>query len=186
MSTGARQFKFTAAALLLAVGYSLPSAAQDADVEVLLDRLAEAEPGEDQRIVTQIFVEWSKSGSPAIDLLLKRGQDAIEAGDLEAAIEHFTAAIDHDPTFAEAYHGRATAYYLTQRIGPSLDDLRQALVLNPRHFRAMQGLAVILEELDRPEGALEVLRQVHLMHPADAQVADAVERLELQLGGRTL
>ena len=29
------------------------------------------------------------------------------------------------PGFAEAYHNRATAYYLTGRIGPALDDLRQ-------------------------------------------------------------
>lgn len=186
MGTDTHQFKFTVAAFLLAVGYSLPLAAQEADVDALLDRLAEAEPGEDRRIVSQIFLEWSKSGSPAIDLLLQRGQDALEAGEFDAAIEHFTAAIDHDPTFAEAYHGRATAYYMTQRIGPSLDDLRQALVLNPRHFRAMQGFAVILEELDRPEDALDVLREVRRIHPADAQVADAVERLELQLGGRTL
>jgi hypothetical protein len=74
---------------VLAVGYSLPLAAQETGahgVDALLDRLAEAEPGEAGRLVSEIFVEWSKSGSPAIDLLLKRGQDALETGDLDAAI----------------------------------------------------------------------------------------------------
>ncbi|WP_018302483.1 tetratricopeptide repeat protein [Wenxinia marina] len=155
-------------------------------MDALLQQLAEAEPGQDARIESQIFAEWSKSGSPAIDLLLQRGQDALDAGDWTTAAEHFTAAIDHDPDFAEAYHGRATAYYMTGHIGPALDDLRQTLVLNPRHFRAMQGFAVILQELDRPEDAVEVLRQVHAMHPADETVADALEQLELMLGGRTL
>ena len=40
--------------------------------------------------------------------------------------------------------GRAAAYYLTARAGPALDDLRQALVLNPHHWEAMQGFAVML------------------------------------------
>ena len=81
MSTRAHPFKFTVAAFALAVGYSLPAAAQEPDVDALLDQLADAQPGEDGRLVAEIFLEWSKSGSPAIDLLLQRGQDALEAGD---------------------------------------------------------------------------------------------------------
>ena len=83
--------------------------------------------------------------SAAIDLLLRRGQDALEAGDAPAAIEHLTAAIDHAPDFAEAYAARAGAYYLTNRAGPAIDDLRQALVLNPHHWEALSGFAIVLE-----------------------------------------
>jgi len=93
--------------------------------------------------VRQIAAIWENSGSPARDLLLQRGKDALEDGDAEAALDHFSALIDHAPDFAAGYNGRATAYFLLGLYGPSLNDLRQTLVLEPRHFGAMRGLAVI-------------------------------------------
>ena len=193
----------TVASLLLAVGISLrvvaqetaPNAASTGEAAVavpedrldrLFDRLSEAEPGADGRILTEIFTEWSKSGSPTVDLLLSRAQDALDAGDLQATIDHATAAIDYAPDFAEPYHMRATAYYLTGRIGPSLADLRRTLALEPRHFRALRGLAVILEEMGEPDRAMEVLDAVLELHPADADAAAARERMQRMSEGRSL
>lgn len=153
----------------------------------LLDQLARApDPQAASLIEAEIRAIWSRSGSAAVDLLWKRGRDALEAGDPEAAIEHFTAAIDHAPGFAEARVGRAAAYYLTNRAGPAIDDLREALVLNPRHWEAMQGFAVLLEEMGREQDALELWRRVHDMHPQNAEAEAAVNRLGMLLGGRTL
>ncbi len=132
------------------------------------------------------MTEWSKSGSPAMDLLLRRGEDALEAGDAVAAIEHFTAAIDWDPAYTEAWHGRATAYYLNGDIGPALEDLREVLNRNPRHFNAMQGLALILAELDMPDAALKVFRDLLAIYPGDAESAAFAERLSIELNGRAL
>ena len=207
-------FKAILAASLAAVGFSAPLSAQDvvpgfpvppateepapelpaaprqtpeereAD---LLRQLAQAEdPHAASLIESQLKGMWSRSGSAAVDLLWKRGQDALEAGSPDRAIEHFTAAIDWSPDFAEAYVGRAVTYYLTNRAGPALDDLRQALVLNPHQWEAMQGFAVLLEEIGEEEGALEVWRRVHDMHPQNPEAAASVSRLELQLQGRTL
>lgn len=153
----------------------------------LLRQLAEAEsPDAASRIDEQLRGLWSRSGSAAIDLLLRRGRDALEGGAPDRAIDHFTAALDHAPDFAEAYVGRASAYYLTNRAGPAIDDLRQALVLNPNHWEALQGFAVILEEVGRPEDALELWRRVHDMHPQNPQATQAVARLERSLDGQTL
>jgi tetratricopeptide (TPR) repeat protein len=135
-------FKCIVAAVVMAVGFSLPAAADEAKLDDLFRQLSTAETADAATLIqNEIFIEWSKSGSASVDLLLQRGQDAIEAGDPVLAAEHFTAAIDHAPDFAEAYHGRATAYYMSGRIGPALDDLRQTLILNPRHFGAMRGFA---------------------------------------------
>ena len=163
-----------------------PALAQTDTLDSLFDKLAEAEPEEAGRIEGQIAAQWSKSGSAAMDLLLRRGEDALEAGDFKLAAEHFTAAIDHAPDFAEAYNGRATAYYLQGLIGPSLDDLRRTLDLNPRHFAAMRGLAILLEELGRPEDALEVYGEIRALHPHLDGVEAAMDRLELELTGQTL
>lgn len=180
-------FKYIVAAVVAMVALCGPAAADEAKMDDLFGQLATAElPEAASLIQNAIFNEWSKSGSAAVDLLLQRGQDAIEAGDPVLAAEHFTAAIDHAPDFAEAYHGRATAYYLSEQIGPAIADLRQTLILNPRHFGAMRGFAIILEELDRKEEALEVFKDVQAINPTDPDVIDAIARLELALEGQTL
>ena len=173
---------FFAALVLLAA----PATAQTETLDRLFEELEGAEPMVARRIESQIQTEWDKSGSAAMDLLLRRGKDALDNGEPEQAVEHFTAAIDHAPDFAEGYHGRATAYYLTGRIGPALDDLRMTLRLNPRHFSALRGLAIILEELDRPNDALDVYRMVIEINPHAPGVTEAVDRLEIELQGQTL
>ena len=98
--------------------------AQDtAKLDGLLDRLKTADAPEASRIESEIWIEWSKSGSPALDLLLQRGRDAMALGDMGLAIEHFTAVIDQDPTFAEGWNARATAFYQAGEFGPSISDI---------------------------------------------------------------
>lgn len=175
----------------MSVWFSIPASADQAAinqerVDDLLAQLSEAEGQQASRIVTELQNEWSKSGSAAMDLLLRRGQDALEDGEPVTAAEHFTAAIDHAPDFAESYSRRAAAYYQSGLIGPALSDLRQALVLNPDNFVALRGFGVLLEELERYDDALEVLQTVLAIYPADDDTAAAIARLELRLTGQAL
>jgi tetratricopeptide (TPR) repeat protein len=161
--------------------------AQDAaKLDDLFTRLKAAEAGEASRIEREIWIEWSKSGSPAMDLLLQRGRDAMEMGDSLQAIEHFSAIIDHSPEFAEAWNARATAYYMAGEFGPSVADIAHVLTLNPRHFGALSGLAMILEESGKPERALEVYRAALAIHPHMQGAVEAVERLETEAEGQEL
>ncbi|MBL9064126.1 tetratricopeptide repeat protein [Tabrizicola sp.] len=157
-----------------------------AKLDGLFERLKVADEAEAGRIEREIWIEWSKSGSPAEDLLLQRGTDAMDLGDYPAAIEHFTAIIDHDPDFAEAWNARATAYYMSGEFGPSVADIGHVLTLNPRHFGALSGLAMILEESGKPEKALEVYKAALAIHPHLKGAAEAVERLETEAEGQEL
>jgi tetratricopeptide (TPR) repeat protein len=165
---------------------SLPAWAEGREAELLAQLRAADTPYAAALVAREIEALWSRSGSAAIDLLLQRGQEALERGDRIAAIEHLTAAIDHDPTFAEPYAARAAAYYLSGHVGPAIDDLREALVLNPHHWEAMKGLAAVLEELGRKEEALEVWRRVTEINPQDSVAETQAARLALQLEGRAL
>ncbi|WP_235855882.1 tetratricopeptide repeat protein [Mesobaculum littorinae] len=163
-----------------------PDPAPGADPDVLdglFEDLRTAEPAEVDAIEGQIWTEWSKSGSAAMDLLLDRGREAMDNLDTVAAIDHFSALIDHAPGFAEAYNARATAFYVDGRYGESLEDLRVALSLNPRHFGAITGLAIIFEDLERPEEALEAWYKVRELSPGQPAAHDAITRLELQVLG---
>ena len=161
--------------------------AQDsAKLDGLFDRLKTADAAEAGRIESEIWIEWSKSGSPALDLLLQRGRDALAVGDTGLAVEHFTAVIDQDPTFAEGWNARATAFYQAGEFGPSIADIARVLQLNPRHFGALSGLGTMLEEAGKPEKALEVYKAALAIHPQMEGVIEAVERLEAQATGQEL
>ncbi len=162
------------------------SAADSERLDELFDQLRSAEPEQVDRLEGQIIALWSKSGSAALDLLLRRGEDAMKEGAPQVAVEHFTALVDHAPDFAEGYHARATAYYQLGYLGPALDDLRQTLVLEPRHLGAMAGVALVMEELDRLDQALEVWHKLAEFSPADAEIAQMIERLDVKLRGEAL
>ena len=190
MGTLGHHFKYIVAAFVLTLGQSLPAMA--ADVDDLMNELSQADPQAQARIASQIVAIWENSGSRTMrqlrkgDLLLRRGKDALDAGDPEAALDHFSALIDHAPAFSEAYNGRATAYFLLGMTGPALADLRTLLTLEPRHFGAMRGVAVIMEDLDRPAQALDIYRAILQIYPTYDGVVDAVDRLELALEGQAL
>ena len=160
--------------------------AQDAELDPLFEALKDADPGGAEQIESRIWEEWSRSGSVSMDLLLERGREALQMGEIQVAIEHFSALVDHAPEFAEAYNARATAYFQAGLYGLALEDIRQVLARNPRHFGAMAGLALILEEIEETEGALEAWRAVEALHPSRQGVREAIERLERQVEGMTL
>ena len=180
------------AALTAALLLAAPISAQEADAEEgdpvdrLLEQLADPDQEGWQQIEDRIAMEWSKSGSPAIDLLLQRGREAMEEGEVDAALEHFTALTDHAPDFAEGWNALATAHYRDERLGVALHSIRRTLALEPRHFGAMIGLATILEAIGEDEEALEVFRMVHELHPHRPDVNAWIERLAGRIEGETL
>lgn len=177
----------TLAAVLAFALFSLSALAQDSgDLDPLYERLGRAGPEEAGRIADDIQHELSKSGSPSMDLVLKRGRDALRAGELGAAIDHFTALTDHAPGFAEGWHARSVAYARAGLYGPALADLERALALNPRHFAAIYSLAVLLEEVGQPDLAREAYAQVKAIHPHFEDVSTALDRLDASIGGADL
>lgn len=176
--------KHTVTALGAVLLLSGPSGADE--IDTLLDRLRTAPPGEAANAERDVERAWSRSGSAAMDLLLKRGRDALAAGDFKAAIDHLTALTDHAPRFAEGYHLRATAYFRRELFGPAIDDLEMTLALNPDHFNAIFGLAVIFEELDRTRQAAALYRRVLALNPHHENATKALEGLKRDGIGRTL
>lgn len=181
-------FKSTVTALLAVVTFSVPATAQEQDpAQELLEKLAQAEsPAIADRLERELVGEWSKSGSPSMDLLLKRGRDALDVEDSTMAIAHLTALTDHAPDFAEGWHALALAYYQTERYGPALDALERTLALNPLHFGAMRGAGAVMVQVSRYDEAYRFYERVLEMRPHDADVEDALERLETQVNGTSL
>ncbi len=167
----------TVAALLIS-GLFTPVIGEDARVTDLLDQLAQPDLEQWETVESQIIATWRESGSDAIDLLLARGITALDDNNLVVAVNHFSAAIDHAPDFAEAYNMRADAFIRQERLGLAMDDLSQVLSREPRHFDAMVKMVFILEQTGENARALAVIREIHSIHPHRGDVKIALERLE--------
>ncbi len=172
------------ALLLLLAG---PAHAVDEErLDELFDSLEEADETSWEQIENKIWSEWSESGSPAMDLLLQRGREAMGEEAFDEAIEHFTALVENAPEFAEGWNARATAYYQAGLVGPALADIARTLELEPRHFGALSGLGRILEETGNDDAALDAYREALSIHPYRPTLIRAVERLELELQGKSI
>ena len=161
-------------------------AEREAELGVLMQDLATPDLPTWESTEGKIIAIWSRSGSDTADLLLQRGQEAIEAEDYRTAVEHLTALTDHAPAFAEGWHARATAFYSMEEFGLALADLRQALALNPQHFGAMTGMGIVLTELGQPELALKILREARALNPNRENIQDHIKRIRRLIGDITL
>lgn len=183
------QYKFkgiltTVAAIVVFCMPLSPALAQESSrAEALLQELQDADPAQADRLQLQLIKEWSKSGSRAMDLLLTRGRDAMKTGKNDIAIGHLTALTDHAPNFAEGWNALALAYFQKEMLGPAMDALERALALNPNHFGALRGVAAIYEQVNEPQLAYKAYKHVLSLNPHDADVIEALQRLETRAIG---
>ncbi|WP_265499971.1 tetratricopeptide repeat protein [Paracoccus beibuensis] len=163
--------------ILLISATAFPAVAQDT-LNDAFDRLAQSEGEGWRNAESDILREWSRSGSPAMDVLLQRGEAALDMGDIPAAVGHLTALTDHAPDFAAGFHARAAAYAAAGQFGPALADLARTLQLEPRHFAALTQLGVMLEEMGQDDRALAAYRESLKIHPHQQEAIDGAARLE--------
>ena len=155
-----------ALALCVALALPIPALSQEGSrLEQMYTDLKTAPPEEAKRLGREIRLELSKSGSPAMNLLLKRGRDAMAANDLDLAIEILSALTDHAPDFAEGWHARSVAFARADMPGAAIGDLERALALDPRNFAAIYSLGALLESVGRPDLALDAYARVAEIHP---------------------
>ncbi len=162
------------------------AAQRQARLDELFARLAQKEHPDWENVQNQIWVLWSQSGSASIDLLLLRAGKAMENGDFELAMRFLNDLVRLAPKFPEGWNKRATVYYLLNEFGHSVADIERTLALEPRHFGALSGLGIILEQLGEKTGAMRAYRRGLEVHPNLPGANDGVERLSPDVDGREL
>jgi tetratricopeptide (TPR) repeat protein len=134
----------------------------------------------------RIWAQWLASGSDTANLLMTRVKTAVEAGDLDLAIKLLDYTVTLKPDYVEAWNRRATIHYMRKDYGQALADIRQVLAREPRHFGAMTGLGMILQEFGDEKGALAVFRKALAVHPRLQRVPDLVKQLAEKVEGRDI
>jgi len=154
--------------------------------DALLTRLRDAAPDDAPAVERELQALWSKSGSPSMDLLLRRGRDAMERREWRQAIEHLTALTDHAPEFAEGWSERARAFFHADLFGPAVADLERALALNPNDYNAIFGLGQVFEHFGDPKRAHAAYKRAKAIHPHHEEVTKALDRLSAEVDGQAL
>ncbi len=90
--------------------------------------------------------------------------------------------MDAAPGFAEAWNKRATLHWLLGNHDKSVEDIAATLSLEPRHFGALSGLAMIHEAQGRAFEAMEALERVRGIHPHLPHLAERIQRLMDKFG----
>ncbi len=88
-------------------------------------------------------------------LLMTRAKAAMDAQKTDVALKLLDAVIKLRPDYIEAWNRRATVYYMQSDYAHSLADIQQVLIREPRHFGALAGLGMIMQDIGDDKRALD-------------------------------
>lgn len=186
------------AGLLLAAGPAAaaapPAAFMGADeavarkrMDALFDALAKAGSEEEaQPIEAQIVTLFLQSGSASVDLLMSRGAEALQGGDVGTARKLFASVTDIAPDYAEGWHQRGRIEAVAGDDEAAMVSLEKAVTLNPRQFQAYAELAGMLEDYGDKTAALAMYRKAQSLDPNLDDVARHVRELTRAVEGERI
>ena len=167
--------------------FVLASAVQSGPSDELFEKLKNAK-GEREVAMAEADVlgAWMDSGSPTVDLLMSRADDAIAAGDTEHARALYDRCILIKPDYPEAWNRRAALFLADDKFDEALRDINEVLTLEPRHFGAWTGLGFIMQQLGADEEALEAFEEALAIHPNLLAAKQAAAKLKPKASGQAL
>jgi tetratricopeptide (TPR) repeat protein len=139
-----------------------------------------------KHVEARIWALWMQTPSDTAALLMARAKAAMDAQQLDVALKLLDAVIKMRPEYAEAWNRRATVYYLKNDYGHSLADIEQVLVREPRHFGALAGLGMIMQDVGDEKRALDAFRAALAVNPYLEKVPELVKTLSEKVEGRDI
>jgi tetratricopeptide (TPR) repeat protein len=157
------------------------------NLDTLFDALKLAPDAESAKAIEErIWALWIVSGSDTCNLLMGRVKAAADEKDYDLAIRLLDAVVELKPNYTEAWNRRATLYFLQKDYGHALADIREVLAREPRHFGALSGLGLILQEIGDDKHALEAYRRALAIDPHLEHIDDAIKTLREKVEGRDI
>src|SRR3954454_8683542 len=139
-----------------------------------------------KHVEARIWAIWLQTRSDTAALLMTRAKAAMDAKQVDVALKLLDALIKLRPEYVEAWNRRATIYYLQNDYTRSLADIEQVLSREPRHFGALAGLGMIMQDLGDDRRALEAFRKALAVNPHLERVPELVKALTEKVEGRDI
>lgn len=145
------------------------------------------EPERANEIALKIWNRWmSGSGDAATDEQMERGVYFMQTGNLPLAENIFSNIIETHPDYAEAWNKRATVRFLRNNWTGSANDIAEVLAIEPKHFGALSGLAMIRLHQGEYSTALSIYEKVLEIHPFSPDAIAYIPTLQDMLKGMAL
>lgn len=139
-----------------------------------------------KHVEARIWAIWLQTPSDTAALLMARAKTAVDAKKIEVAIKLLNSVIKLRPDYIEAWNRRATLYYMQNDYARALADIQQVLIREPRHFGALAGLGMIMQEIGDEKRALEAYRKALAVNPHLEKIPDQVKALTEKVEGRDI
>src|SRR5471032_598896 len=139
-----------------------------------------------KHVEARIWALWMQTPSDTAALLMMRAKAAMDAQQMDVALKLLDAVIKLRPDYVEGWNRRATLYYLQNDYAHSLEDIEQVLVREPRHFGALAGLGMIMQDLGDEKRALDAFRKALALNPHLEKVPELVRTLTEKVEGRDI
>jgi tetratricopeptide (TPR) repeat protein len=139
-----------------------------------------------KHVEARIWALWLQTPSDAAALLMMRAKAAMDAQQMDVALKLLDAVVKLRPDYVEGWNRRATLYYLQNDYAHSLEDIEQVLVREPRHFGALAGLGMIMQDLGDEKRALDAFRKALAVNPYLDKVPELVKTLTEKVEGRDI
>ena len=134
----------------------------------------------------RIWALWTQTPSDTTMLLMTRAKTAIEKKQPDVALKLLDKVVKLKPDYVEGWNRRATIYYLQNEYAKSMSDIREVLAREPRHFGALAGLGMIMQELGDDKRALDAFRKALEINPYLEKLPDTVKTLTEKIEGRPI
>jgi len=139
-----------------------------------------------RHVEARIWAMWMQTPSDTAALLMSRAKTAMDAQKTDIALKLLDSVIKLRPDYTEAWNRRATLYYLNNDYLRSMQDIQQVLIREPRHFGALAGLGMIMQDIGDDKRALEAFRKALAVNPHLEKVPDLVKSLAEKVEGRDI
>ncbi len=113
----------------------------------------------------QLRGAWMGAASPAVKLLLSRGQRELSEGSATEGFDSYAAALDLEPELLEAWRGRAAARSRMGDTQGAVRDLQEIIRREPRNFMAWQDLSRVAEARGDWRGAFAAWQKLLEVDP---------------------
>jgi tetratricopeptide (TPR) repeat protein len=139
-----------------------------------------------KHVEARIWAQWMHTTSDTAALLMVRAKAAMDVKQPDVALKLLDAVVKLRPDYVEAWNRRATLHYLKNDYVHSLKDIEQVLLREPRHFGALAGLGMIMQELGDEKRALDAFRKALAVNPHLEKVPELVKSLSEKVEGRDI
>lgn len=165
----------------------LPKAERTKNLDFLFGALKAApDEASAKHVEARIWAIWLQTPSDTAALLMARAKAAIDAQKIDVAIKLLDSVIKLRPDYIEAWNRRATLYYMQNDYAHSLADIREVLIREPRHFGALAGLGMIMQDVGDEKHALEAYRKALAVNPHLEKIPERVKSLTEKVEGRDI